>query len=62
MHQPTTPWVALPTPLSDEAAAQLYRLLTELLQALECHYAERIHRYQHTDHQQYELWDNDPPF
>ena len=56
--------VALPTDLSDEAAATLIQFLYELTTALENHYAAQLRRYYHPgDERQGDLWcDNDPPF
>ena len=58
------PLVALPTELSDEAAAQLLEWLYELAGALESHYAAELLRYYHRhDERQQPLWpDDEPPF
>jgi len=64
MHYEHPPLVALPTELSDEAAAKLLEFLHELTRALEHHYAGQLHRYHHpVDARQCDLWDEkDPPF
>jgi hypothetical protein len=58
------PLVALPTELSDEAAAKLLEFIYELARVLENHYAAQLRRYYHAgDERQCDLWcENDPPF
>ena len=59
------PRIALPTELSDEAAAQLLEFLYELATALESHYTAQLLRYyhRHDDERQQPLWpDDEPPF
>ena len=58
------PLIALPTELSDEAAAQLLEWLHEFAAALESQYTAELLRYYHRDHeQQPPLWpDDEPPF
>ena len=41
------PLVCLPMDLSDEAAAKLIEFLSELVEALESHYAGQLLRYAH---------------
>ena len=56
--------IALPTELSDEAAAQLLEFLYELAAAVESQYTGQLLRYYHQgDERQQPLWpDDDPPF
>ena len=56
--------IALPSELSDEAAAQLLKWLHELAAALESQYTAQLLRYYHRDDErQQPLWpDDDPPF
>ncbi len=58
------PLIALPTELSDEAAATLLEWLYELAANLESHYAAQLHRHYHRgDERQQPLWrDDEPPF
>ncbi len=58
------PLIALPTELSDEAAAQLIAWLYDLAGALENHYTGQLLRYHHRpDQRQQPLWpDDEPPF
>ena len=58
------PLIALPTELSDEAAATLLEWLYELAASLESHYAAQLHRhYRRGDARQHLLWpDDEPPF
>ena len=58
------PLIALPTELSDEAAAQLLEWLYELTGALESQYIAQLLRYYHqNDERQQSLWpDDEPPF
>jgi len=58
------PLIALPTELSDEAAAQLLEFLYEFATALESHYTGQLLRYYHRpDERQQPLWPDDgPPF
>ena len=62
--EPHPPLIALPTELSDEAAAQLLEFLYELATTLENHYTGQLLRYYHRpDHRQQPLWpDDEPPF
>ena len=64
MNNDHPPVIALPTELSDEAAAQLLQWLHELAHALECQYAAQLLRYYHPhDERQQPLWpDDQPPF
>ena len=56
--------IALPTELSDEAAAQLLEWLHEFAAALESQYTVELFRYYHRDDErQQPLWpDDEPPF
>jgi len=58
------PLIALPTELSEEAAAQLLQWLYELAAAVESQYAAQLLRYCHRDDErQQPLWpDDEPPF
>lgn len=58
------PLIALPTELSDEAAAKLLEFLYELTTALESQYTAQLLRYDHRhDKRQQPLWpDDEPPF
>lgn len=58
------PLIALPTELSDEAAATLLEWLYELAANLESFYAAQLHRHYHRgDARQQPLWpDDEPPF
>ena len=64
MYDDPPPLVALPTDLSDEAAAKLLQFLHELARALEHYYAAQLHRHEHpVDERQGDFWDDsDPPF
>jgi hypothetical protein len=64
MTTPKRPLILLPTELSDESAAQLFDILSQITLALEHHYADQILRYHHPpDDRQPDLWhDQDPPF
>lgn len=64
MNHDEPPLVALPTELSDEAAAQLLDLLYETARVLESYYAGQLLRYYHRpDARQQDLWpDEGPPF
>jgi len=64
MNNSPPPLVALPTELSDEAAAHFLDFLYETLRAFENAYAEQIARYHQTPGpRQCELWtEPDPPF
>jgi len=61
-HDP--PVITLPDDLSDEAAARMLELLSELARLLEHHYAAQLLRYYHRpDRRQADLWqEQDPPF
>jgi hypothetical protein len=59
-HDDEPPLVALPTELSDEAAAKLLEWLYETGRVLENHYAAQLHRYYHRpDERQQPLWPGD---
>jgi hypothetical protein len=64
MNADQLPLVALPTDLSDEAAATLLAWLYETARVLEQHYAAQLQRYHHRpDARQQPLWPEDqPPF
>ena len=64
MNPDDLPLVALPTELSDEAAAMLLEWLYETARVLEEHYAAQLLRYYHRpDERQRPLWnEDDPPF
>ena len=64
MNTDPPPLVALPTELSDEAAAQLLEFLYELAHTLENTYAVQLYRhYNRDDERQLHIWDeHDPPF
>ena len=64
MYDETPPLVALPSDLSDEAAAKLLQFLHELTRTLAHYYAAQLHRHDPpVDERQGDFWDDsDPPF
>ena len=64
MCDDSSPLIAPPAGLSDEAAAQLLEWLHELAAALESQYTAELLRYYHRDDErQHPLWpDDEPPF
>ena len=64
------PLLCLPMELSDEAAAKLIEFLHEITEALECHYAGQLLRYDRNrkpsssppPHDARDTNDTDPPF
>ncbi len=64
MHPHHHPIIALPTELSDQAAAETLELLYAIATVIENHYADQIRRYRFPlDPRQNDLWEEtDPPF